>query len=191
MKKTLEKYIRNLVPEFTNAELEEFVNLFELKTINKKEFLLKQNKYADHEIFVCSGCFHIFTIDENGDDSTLYFAIKNWWLADIDSFINRTPSTFNIQALENSEVLIINRANKTKAFAEIPKTEKLFRIMCQNLLVVYQKRIIQQNSISAEERYRYFIKRYNEIAAIIPDKLIASYIGVSPEYISRIRKIKR
>ncbi len=188
MKEHLKTYIQGIVPEFVDQEINLFLKYFKLKKVKKKEFILKQGECVKYETFICEGCLHVFHADCNGNEHTLYFGIKDWWLADIDSFINERPSQFNIQAIQDSSVLIINKEDKDKAFREIPKVEKLFRIMCQKSLIVYQQRIIQYNSMSAEDRYIFFIKKYKDIAQLISNKAIASYLGVTPEYISRLRK---
>lgn len=184
----LKTYIQQCVPDFSENAMNKFLNLFEMKTIQKKEYLLKQGNYARYEGFVSKGCFRIFNLDTNGNEHTLYFAIQNWWIGDTDSFINNLPAQLNIQAVKDSEVLLITKENKEKAFSEIPEVEKLFRIVLQRALVVQHQRILRYNSISAEERYYYFIKKYNDIVSLISNRQIASYLGVTPEFISRIKK---
>lgn len=183
-------YIQKCVSHFSEKELNYFINLFENKRFNKKEYLLQQGKYARYEGFVTKGCFRIFNLDTNGDEYTLYFAIENWWVGDIESFTNHIPSQLNIQAIQDSEILLISRENKVKAFAEIPNVEKLFRIILQRALIAQHQRILRYNKISAEERYFYFIEKYNEIVPHITNRQIASYLGVTPEFISRIKKKK-
>lgn len=183
-------YIRRCTPDFRKEELNDFVNLFEHKKFNKKEYLLQQGQYARYEGFVVNGCFRVFNLDTNGNEHTLYFAIRNWWVGDIDSFTNNTPSQLNIQAVKNSEVLLISKENKAKAFAEIPSVEKFSRMMLQKALIAQHQRILRYNSISAEERYFYFIEKYKEIVPQITNRQIASYLGVTPEFISRIKKKK-
>lgn len=184
----LKTYIQQYVPDFSEESMNRFLNLFETKTIKKKEYLLKQGKYARYEGFVSSGCFRIFNLDTNGNEHTLYFAIQNWWIGDTDSFINNIPSQLNIQAVKDSEVLLITKENKEKAFAEIPQVEKLFRIVFQRALIAQHQRILRYNSITAEKRYFYFIKKYDDIVPLISNRQLASYLGVTPEFISRIKK---
>ncbi|MDV7186546.1 Crp/Fnr family transcriptional regulator [Lutibacter sp. TH_r2] len=177
--------------QISTNELDEICNNFELKIINKKEFLLTQGSIFNYEGFVIEGCFRIFTIDKNGNENTLYFAVKDWWLMDIDSFMNQSPSDLNIQALENSKVLLINRTNKYSLYKLYPIVEKLFRIMSQKALVAWQRRLIRNHSQTAKERYFYFIKNYPNIASKISNKQIASYLGITHEFLSKIKKLPK
>ena len=187
---SLELYIKNIIPDSKEVDLKRFVELFETRELKKNDFLWEQGQYSRYEGFVLEGCFRLFHFDRQGNDHTLYFAIKNWWVTDIDSFMNKKPSLYGIQALMDSKVLLVNRENKEKAFKEIPFTEKLFRLMAQKSLIVHQQRILRYNSISAEERYFHFLDEYSNISQLVSNKQIASYLGVTPEFISRIKKKK-
>ncbi|SNR31475.1 cAMP-binding domain of CRP or a regulatory subunit of cAMP-dependent protein kinases [Lutibacter agarilyticus] len=187
--------INNLLKEnitknapFSKTELEEFCKYFYFKNIKKTEFLLEQGEICKFEGFVLEGCFRIFTIDKKGNENTLYFAAKDWWLMDIDSFMNQSTSNLNIQALTDSKILLINRADKLSLYESIPAVEKLFRVMSQKALVAWQRRLIRNNSQTAKERYVYFINNYPNIASKINDKQIASYLGISHEFLSKIKR---
>lgn len=172
----------------STSELEAFCKHFHLKSIRKKTFLLEQGEICNFEGFVIGGCFRIFTLDKKGNENTLYFATKDWWLMDIDSFMNRKPSDLNIQALEDSEVLLINKADKLALYESIPAVEKLFRVMSQKAIVAWQRRLIRNHSQTATERYRYFTHTYPNIASKLTDKQIASYLGITHEFLSKIKK---
>ena len=118
----------------------------------------------------------------------MYFAIEDWWVADVDSFTNSKPSQLNIQALENSEVLLISKQNKEKLYQEIPEIEKLFRIMSQKNLVALQRRMIDNLSKTADQRYLDFLAKYPKITQRLTNIQIAAYLGVSPEFVSKIRR---
>ena len=118
----------------------------------------------------------------------MYFAIEDWWVADVDSFTNSKPSQLNIQALENSEVLLISKQNKEKLYQEIPEIEKLFRIMSQKNLVALQRRMIDNLSKTADQRYLDFLAKYPKITQRLSNIQIAAYLGVSPEFVSKIRR---
>ncbi|MHB0755738.1 Crp/Fnr family transcriptional regulator [Polaribacter sp. M15] len=173
---------------FSKTEIEEFCKSFYTKSIKKKDFLLTQGKICKFEGFVLEGCFRIFNIDVKGKENTLYFAAKDWWLMDIDSFMNQTPSNLNIQALEDSTVLLIDKQDKMALYDTLPKVEKLFRIMSQKALVSWQRRLINNHSFTAKERYNHFIEKYPNIASKVTDKQIAGYLGIRHEFLSKIKK---
>ncbi len=174
--------------QLSNSELEEICKHFYPESIKKKDFLLTQGELCKFEGFVLEGCFRIFTIDKKGNENTLYFAAKDWWLMDIDSFMNQTPSNLNIQALEDSKVLLINRTDKLALYESVPIVEKLFRVMSQKALVAWQRRLIRNHCETAKERYHYFATTYPNIASKLTDKQIASYLGITHEFLSKIKK---
>lgn len=174
--------------QLSKMEQEEFCKHFYPKSIQKKEFLLEQGEICMFEGFVLEGCFRIFTLDKKGNENTLYFAAKDWWLMDIDSFTNQTPSNLNIQALEDSKVLLIKKSDKLKLYDSLPSVEKLFRIMSQKALVAWQRRLIRNHCLTAKERYQYFVSTYPDIASKLTDKQIASYLGITHEFLSKIKK---
>ncbi|WP_028889886.1 Crp/Fnr family transcriptional regulator [Tenacibaculum ovolyticum] len=183
----LAQYVKKLV-KISDKNLNKFLNLFSLTSIKKKEYLLKQDDICEFEGFVIKGCFRLYTIDEKGNEHTSYFAIKNWWVTDLNSFLDKTPAKLTIQALEDSEVLIINTENKTKAYQEIPEIEKMFRIMTQKSNVALEQRMIRNISTTADQRYLEFITKYPQISERLTNIQIASYLGISHEFLSKIRR---
>ncbi|WP_221409025.1 Crp/Fnr family transcriptional regulator [Reichenbachiella versicolor] len=182
----LKNYIQTNV-DFSEAELDTFCSYFTQKTVSKKDFLLKQGNICRFEGFVIKGCFRLFSLDKEGRENVLYFAIKNWWVTDIDSFTNQKPAHLSIQALEDSEILLINKTNKDRLYTELPKVEQLFRIMTQKTLVSLQRRLIRNHSDSAQERYDHFVTTYPEINQKITDRQVAAYLGITHEFVSKIR----
>lgn len=168
-------------------ELDHFSASFYSKSIAKKEYLLQQGEICKFEGYVTKGCFRVFTIDQQGKEHVLYFAVKDWWITDIDSFTNQNTSFLSIQALEDSKVLLINHTDKERVYKEIPAVEKLFRIMTQKTLVSLQRRMIRNLSETADERYLNFINTYPEIAQKLTNLQLASYLGISHEFLSKIR----
>ncbi|WP_435315636.1 Crp/Fnr family transcriptional regulator, partial [Cellulophaga fucicola] len=148
---------------------------------------LQQGEICKFEGYVTKGCFRVFTIDQQGKEHVLYFAVKDWWITDIDSFTNQNTSFLSIQALEDSKVLLINHTDKERVYKEIPAVEKLFRIMTQKTLVSLQRRMIRNLSETADERYLNFINTYPEIAQKLTNLQLASYLGISHEFLSKIR----
>ena len=187
MTASLQKHIKKHT-QISDENLEKFSNAFTLQKVVKKEFLLKEGEICQFEGFVTGGCFKVFHSDQDGTEHTLYFAIEDWWVADVDSFTNSKPSQLNIQALENSEVLLISKQNKEKLYQEIPEIEKLFRIMSQKNLVALQRRMIDNLSKTAEQRYLDFLAKYPKITQRLTNIQIATYLGVSPEFVSKIRR---
>lgn len=183
----LKQNIKNLV-EMSDEDIDLFTSYFKSKKIKKKDFLLREGNVFSFEGFVVEGCFRVFTIDEKGNENTLYFAASDWWLMDIDSFTNQTASNLNIQALEDSKVLLINRTNKISLYETIPSVEKLFRVMFQKALVAWQRRLVSNHCQTAKERYSIFIETYPHIASKLTDKQIASYLGITHEFLSKIKK---
>ena len=183
----LKQYIKRN-SDFSAVELEEFCRYFYPKHLKKREFLLVQNQICKFEGFVLEGCFRIFTTDKKGNENTLYFAAPDWWLMDIDSFMNSTPSNLNIQALEDSTVLLIDKPDKLSLYETLPKVERLFRRMSQKALVAWQRRLIRNHSQTAKERYHYFITTYPGIVSKLTDKQIASYLGITHEFLSKLKK---
>jgi CRP-like cAMP-binding protein len=137
---------------------------------------------------VINGCFKVYHSDQKGTEQILYFAIEDWWITDVDSFTTLKPSQLNIQALENSEVLLISKTDKEALYQKIPEIEKLFRIMSQKTLIALQRRIIENLSKTADQRYIDFITKYPQIAGRLTNIQIGAYLGVSHEFVSRIRR---
>ncbi|WP_282134540.1 Crp/Fnr family transcriptional regulator [Seonamhaeicola maritimus] len=183
----LKENIKNNI-QISTEDLDTICNHFNPTVIKKKDFLLTQGSIYKYEGFVLEGCFRIFTIDKKGNENTLYFATKDWWLMDIDSFMNQVPSSLNIQALEDSKVLLIDRTDKLKLYESVPAVEKLFRVMSQKALVAWQRRLIRNHTHTAKERYHYFANTYPNIVSKITDKQIASYLGITHEFLSKIKK---
>lgn len=174
--------------ELSNTELESICSYFKPQVIKKKEFLLTQGSVCKFEGFVLEGCFRIFTTDKKGNENTLYFAAKDWWLMDIDSFMSQKPSDLNMQALEDSKLLIINKSDKLALYQSVPSVEKLFRVMSQKAIVAWQRRLISNHSQTAKERYQHFINTYPTIATKLTNKQVASYLGITHEFLSKIKK---
>lgn len=172
----------------SKKELDSFCNLFNQKEIQKKHFLMREGEICKFEGFVTKGLFRVFHIDSNGFEQVLYFAQENWWITDIDSFTNETPSQLYIQALEDSEVLLISKKDKEFAYINIPKIEKLFRIMTQKTHIALQQRMIDNLSKTADQRYIDFIEKYPNLFQRLTNLQIAAYLGISHEFLSKIRR---
>ncbi|MCC9070911.1 Crp/Fnr family transcriptional regulator [Flavobacterium sp. F-65] len=187
MKELLKKNIAAHI-SLSENEIEDFCNLFKQKSIPKKSFLLREGEVCKFEGFVVKGLFRIYHIDQDGFEQILYFAIENWWITDIDSFTNETPSQLFIEALEDSEVLIISKKEKEFAYTNLPKIEKLFRVMTQKTHVALQRRMIDNLSKTAESRYIEFTEKHPNLIQRLSNIQIAAYLGITNVFLSNIRK---
>jgi CRP/FNR family cyclic AMP-dependent transcriptional regulator len=171
----------------TSEELEYFDELLEHKKIPKKTTLLHEGEVCNFEAYIIKGCIRTYYIDEKGIEVTLQFAIEDWWVSDIASFHDHTPSNMFIETLEDCELLMLNPKTKEAALAKVPKLERVFRLMVQRNLSVLQSRLFKTIATSAKDKYLDFIKRYPTIPQRVAQHYIASYLGISPEFLSKIR----
>jgi CRP-like cAMP-binding protein len=172
----------------TQKECEIIANAYSIQKFKKKQFLFEQGKICAVEAFVVAGTFRIFYVDSKGLEHVLYFAFKDWWAGDIASFNLGEPSGLAAQALEDSIALVIDPIKKEALFKKIPALERLFRIITQKHLTVLQKRFLLTVSANAAERYDELIKRSPGIEQLVPQHQIASYLGILPESLSRMKK---
>ena len=189
--KNMIKLLKNNIAahiSLSENETEAFCNLFEHKTIKKKSFLLREGEVCKFEGFVVKGLFRVYHIDQNGFEQILYFAVENWWITDIDSFTTETPSRLFIEALEDSEVLIISKKDKEYAYSNMPEIEKLFRVMTQKTHVALQRRMIDNLSKTAESRYVEFTEKYPHLIQRLSNIQVAAYLGITNVFLSNIRK---
>jgi CRP-like cAMP-binding protein len=164
-----------------------FLSLLQYKTYKRKQLILQDGQICKNSTFVIKGCLRGYTIDNNGDEHVLNFAPVGWWIADMYSLLTQKPGILNIETLEETDVLLLSKINQEKLYHQIPQFERFFRIITENSLVGYQQRVIDNMSITAEERYHNFCRRYPTLINYLPKKQIASYIGVTPEFFSRMR----
>ena len=167
------------------AVLEE---VFKERRVRRKQYLLQEGDICTHNTFVVEGCFRMFMVDEKGKEHNLQFAVEDWWIGDIGSFHSEDPSRLHIEALEHSVVLQIKKEDQLRLFVDFPKFNRIFRVFTENALVSAQRRILQNISSTAEERYLDFLKRHPDFFNRISNVQIASYLGVTPEFLSTIRK---
>ena len=168
-------------------EQQHFMLLLQPKSFKRKQFVLQQGEICKYSTFVIKGCLRGFTIDQNGDEHVINFAPVGWWIADMYSLLTQKPGVLNIEAMEDTDALLLSKTNQEKLYHEIPQFERFFRIITENSLVSYQQRLIDNLSLTAEERYNNFCRRYPTLIYSLPKKQIASYIGVTPEFFSRMQ----
>src|ERR1700741_1975935 len=168
-------------------ELEYFNSILQYKTVPKKTMLLQAGNVCNFEAYVIKGCIREYYIDGNGAEVTLQFAVEDWWVSDITSFQDQKVSNMYIETLEDCELLMLSRESKEQLLAEIPKLERMFRLMIQRHLSVVQSRLFKTITHTGMEKYLEFIKRYPTIPQRVPQHYIASYLGMSPEFLSKLR----
>ena len=154
----------------------------------KGQYIVQEGDICRYQTFVVKGKTRTFYLDEQGKEHIVMFGIENWWTGDLGSFITQKPADFNVQCLANTEVIQISYQNPEQLYKEIPKIERFFRILIQNAYVNTQKRIVRNYSLSARERYILFCEEYPEIVQRVPQYMIASYLGITKEFLSHIRK---
>lgn len=176
----------------TQEEMLTFERFWTEKTLAKGDYLLREGDTCRYDSYIISGAIKAYYINsENGNEEILFFAIDDWWASDLDSFSKQKPSIYNIQAIAKTTVLQISSSSFQHLLKELPCLERYFRIILESYLGALQKRIIYNNVYDAESRYYDFLETYPNIASKVPQYLIASYLGVSAEFISRIRKKNR
>lgn len=174
--------------KLSETDKELIVSLVRERKIKKGQFLSHEGAISRCTNFVIEGSIRTYFIDLNGQEHIVQFAIEGWWISDLNSFIMQVPATFNVQAIEDSTVLELAYENLELLYEKIPKLERYFRILTQRAFVAFQQRIIQNISMTAEDRYLSFVKKYPKIEVRIPQRLVASYLGISPEFLSKIKK---
>ena len=172
----------------TDEEFEICIKFFVVKKLKRHQFLLHEGQVCKHIGFVNSGCLREYTIDNKGNEHIIQFAVKDWWVSDLHSFLSGSPSKYNIDALQNSEVLLLEKSARDKLLDACPKMERFFRLLMEAHHVATEERVADTLSHSAEERYIKFIKTYPKMLEEIPQNQIASYLGITPQSLSRIRK---
>ena len=174
--------------KLTKEDKQLLPSFFETKNLRKKQFLLQEGDYCKNLAFVSKGALKSYTIDDKGQEHISLLAWEGWWVSDFKSFICDEKAILYIEAIEDSEVLLISHSNYEELLTKIPSMERYFRILYQNSLVTKDRRLISSNTYSVEEKYLHLIKMYPFISQRIPQNLIASYLGLSPETISRVKK---
>lgn len=182
-------YFKKLVTA-TDEEAALFSSYFKEVRIKKRQFIIQPDFIARYRCYVIQGAFRAYVIDGKGDDHTISFAIEDWWISDVNSYIYQQPATFFVVALEDSIILQLEYEKEQELKRINHKYETFFRIMAERSLAFLQRRITSGLMHSAEERYDHFMERYAGIAERVPQYTLASYLGMTTQFLSRIRKKK-
>ena len=183
----LHKKINEIIT-LTDEEFNYCRTAFTPRKLRKRQYLLQEGDVGKYQAFVEKGLLRSYKIDDKGVEHILQFAPEGWWVADLYSFFTDEPSSFNIEALEDSEVLLINKSSWDMLLQNVPKFERYFRVLLQNNLVATQRRLMGSLSETAEEKYLKYTQTYPDCMERVPQHMIASYLGITRETLSRIRK---
>ncbi|HTE24460.1 Crp/Fnr family transcriptional regulator [Flavitalea sp.] len=180
-------YFDRLIP--LNREEKELVKTkFHHRLFRKRQYVLQEGAVCNHFYFVVRGCLKMYKIDEKGTTHTLQFAAENNWITDLGSFHGLKPSMLNIETLEDTVVLEINREDLVSLYMQTSKFDRIFRVLIENSFVRLQERLLQTISSTAGERYQSFVEIYPHLANRLSQVQIASFLGITPEFLSRLRK---
>lgn len=176
--------------EFIELKPDE-IGLLRNKTVKRKylksQFIVQQGDVCRHLNFVVRGCTRSYVVDDVGQEHIILFSVENWWTSDLGSFVSQTPADFNIQCVEPTEVIQFGYDDLHFLYEAVPKLDKFFRMLLEKALVASQKRIIRNFSLTAKNQYLAFKSLYPEIERRIPQYMIASYLGISKEFLSKIK----
>ena len=172
----------------TKDEEEQCKTFFTFKKIKKKQYLVQQEDVCKYTAFISKGLLRSGFTDDKGYEHILQFATEGWWISDLYSFFTGEPSVYFIDAVEDSELLLQTKETNEEMLVKVPKMERYFRLLTQNALIALQRRLVGSLSQSAEEKYVNLLETHPQIIQRVPQHMIASFIGVTPETLSRIRK---
>ncbi len=161
---------------------------FKPKALAKKDILLFKGDTSNHMRFIIEGCLRSYYINEEGHEYIVQFGIRNWWINDLFSYLTKTPAQYFIQALQPTTILQIHRDDLDKLFIQVPVMERFFRIKMERAYVANLNRTVKSMSETSESRYLNFIKTHRDIEQNVPQYMVASYLGITPEHLSTIRK---
>jgi len=177
----------NKIVTLTPEEALLFLSKTEVKTYKAKTIIVNAGEISQYSYFVNSGLLRSFNINDNIVEHVLSFACEGWWIGDMYSLLSQKPGNLFIEVLEDAQVVLLSKENQEILYQQIPKLERFFRILTENSLIAHQERLMDNLSLSAEERFDKFCKRYPTIIQRVPQKQIASYIGVTPEFFSKMK----
>jgi CRP/FNR family transcriptional regulator len=179
----LKKYI-----SLDDEEVELLLSSVKPLIVNKKDFLIKEGQICKANYFVEQGLLRMFFINDKGIEQTTQFALENWWLADYMSLTKQNGSHFYIQAVEASTIIAIEHHKQDQLLKQLPQLERYFRLMMQRAYAAAQMRVKYFHIYSKEENYRFFVRSFPNFVQRIPQYMLASYLGLTPEYVSELRK---
>jgi len=183
------EYVSRYV-DLSDDEIAHFKSFLKITKVRKRQFIVQPGFVCMHKSYVVKGALRGYLIDKEGKEHTLAFAIEDWWISDYSSLISQEPATLFVEALEDSVLIQIEYEHQQQYMTEIPKLEKFERIITQRSLAFHQRRLLSNLTKTAEERYDDFMDKYSAIAKRVPQYTLASYLGFTTEYLSKIRNRK-
>jgi len=185
----MQSILQNIAKHISLTPKEEalFLSKVETKHYKSKTILLSSGEIAKCTYFVNSGILRSFNVNDNIIEHVLHFACEGWWIGDMYSYISKKPGNLFIEVLEDAELVLITKENHQQLYQEIPKLERFFRILAENSLVAHQERLMDNLSLTAEERFEKMCKKYPTLIQKVAQKHLASYIGVTPEFFSKMK----
>jgi CRP-like cAMP-binding protein len=172
----------------TKKEWASWEKFFVPRSIRKRQFFIQAGDVCTQFVFVNSGCLRLYSTDARGEEHVIQFAIRDWWIGDMRSYLTGEPAAYSIDALHDSEVLVIDRASRERLLETTPKSDRFFRLLLESHFLATNRRIDALLRSSAEQRYLAFLRTYPTLVEEIPLHQIASYLGITPQSLSRIRK---
>lgn len=185
--KQLRTYIARYV-SLSDAEFQQFYKALDLITIEKKKHLFKEGDFCTKQFFLLEGLLRMYHTDAEGNERIELFVIENWWVTHMDSFVNGVPSNVALQALETSQLLVLEKTKLEALFVQIPSLERLFRKITEGLYIATQRKYETYMKLTSKARYESLVTSFPDFAQRVPQYMIASYLNMSPEYLSDIRK---
>lgn len=178
----------NRYVSLTEHDEQEFINIVRTTRVKKRQFIVQPNFVCSHQTYVVKGAFRSYFVNDQGEEHTIQFAIEDWFISDFNSYINQTPASLFVEALEDSIIHQIEFNEVEALCAKNPKFERFFRLVAQKSFAFSQRRVLSNLGKSAEARYTEFLQLYPTIVQRVPQYALASYLGMSPEFLSKIRK---
>ncbi|MGI4762491.1 MAG: Crp/Fnr family transcriptional regulator [Janthinobacterium lividum] len=175
------------MPGLSADELAELTAAFTLRHVPKRTLIVQPGEVADYRVYVLRGAFRAYVVDPAGVEHTLHFAVEDWWMTDLSSYHSRLPATMYVVALEDSTVLQLDYATEQRLMQRSRRYETLFRLQAERAAAYHQRRLTSALTRTAEERYADFLATYPDVVQRLPQYIIASYLGMSKEFLSRIR----